>query len=74
MEKLCDRNRSFRINNDPNLTLLLLFEVQDQQSFGGPGGEVRKANLWRKARSTIYFFAKSLNSYLPTTFKHFPVS
>jgi len=40
----------------------------------GRGGEIPKANPWRKARSTIYFFTKSLNSYSPTTYKHFPVS
>ncbi len=40
----------------------------------GRGGEILKANPWRKARSTIYFFTKSLNSYSPTTYKHFPVS
>ncbi len=40
----------------------------------GRGGEIPKANPWRKARSTIYFFTNSLNSYSPTTYKHFPVS
>ncbi len=38
------------------------------------GGEVRKANSWRKARSTICFFTKSFSSYSPTTYKQFPVS